>query len=346
MDHSEIEEITFIDEQLGLEDIEKQLAAQPFDFIIGPLLKDNIGKVSSSSAIQSTPTLHLNNSDTENLNPEQYFFALNPEHEVEQAMVHFLAQQYQKPMLLAPDTLSGLRLVNHFKNQWQKFSLIEPEVGLYTDSKDMAKVVANLLEVDASKSRIKTVKSLFRKEVESETRSRMDIDVIYILGDAIETRLLKPYLDVNVSTFADRIPLYASSRSYSKRMDHTDKGDLEGLYFTEQPWMLNKSVDSFNLRTQYNLLWPEQADIEQRLFAMAFDAVQLIPELKQLSKIPGKAYSGLTGRLSIKDNNTVERRLEWAQYKQKQIQLVQLNEQQPTPLFMQNQNRFQDNLRD
>lgn len=346
MDHSEIEEITFIDEQLGLEDIEKQLAAQPFDFIIGPLLKDNIGKVSSSSAIQSTPTLHLNNSDTENLNPEQYFFALNPEHEVEQAMVHFLAQQYQKPMLLAPDTLSGLRLVNHFKNQWQKFSLIEPEVGLYTDSKDMAKVVANLLEVDASKSRIKTVKSLFRKEVESETRSRMDIDVIYILGDAIETRLLKPYLDVNVSTFADRIPLYASSRSYSKRMDHTDKGDLEGLYFTEQPWMLNKSVDSFNLRTQYNQLWPEQADIEQRLFAMAFDAVQLIPELKQLSKIPGKAYSGLTGRLSIKDNNTVERRLEWAQYKQKQIQLVQLNEQQPTPLFMQNQNRFQDNLRD
>lgn len=346
MDHSEIEEITFIDEQLGLEDIEKQLAAQPFDFIIGPLLKDNIEKVSSSSAIQSTPTLHLNNSDTANLNPEQYFFALNPEHEVEQAMVHFLAQQYQKPMLLAPDTLSGLRLVNHFKNQWQKYSLIEPEVGLYTDSKDMAKVVANLLEVDASKSRIKTVKSLFRKEVESETRSRMDIDVIYILGDAIETRLLKPYLDVNVSTFADRIPLYASSRSYSKRMDHTDKGDLEGLYFTEQPWMLNKSVDSFNLRTQYNQLWPEQADIEQRLFAMAFDAVQLIPELKQLSKIPGKAYSGLTGRLSIKDNNTVERRLEWAQYKQKQIQLVQLNEQQPTPLFMQNQNRFQDNLRD
>ena len=346
MDHSEIEEITFIDEQLGLEDIEMQLAAQPFDFIIGPLLKDNIEKVSSSSAIQSTPTLHLNNSDTANLNPEQYFFALNPEHEVEQAMVHFLAQQYQKPMLLAPDTLSGLRLVNHFKNQWQKYSLIEPEVGLYTDSKDMAKVVANLLEVDASKSRIKTVKSLFRKEVESETRSRMDIDVIYILGDAIETRLLKPYLDVNVSTFADRIPLYASSRSYSKRMDHTDKGDLEGLYFTEQPWMLNKSVDSFNLRTQYNQLWPEQADIEQRLFAMAFDAVQLIPELKQLSKIPGKAYSGLTGRLSIKDNNTVERRLEWAQYKQKQIQLVQLNEQQPTPLFMQNQNRFQDNLRD
>lgn len=346
MDHSEIEEITFIDEQLSVEDIDRQLATQQFDFIIGPLLKDNIEKVSTSSAIQSTPTLHLNTSETPNLNAEQYFFALNPEHEVEQAMVHFLSQKFQKPMLLAPDTLSGLRLVNHFKNEWQNYSLIEPEVGLYTDSKDMAKVVASLLEVDASKERIKVIKSLFRKEVESETRSRMDIDVIYILGDAIETRLLKPYLDVNVSTFAKRIPLYASSRSYSKRMDHTDKGDLEGLFFTEQPWMLNKSVDKFNLRAQYDALWPEQADIEQRLFAMAFDAVHLIPELKQLAKVPGKAHSGLTGKLSIKNNNTIERRLEWAQYKQKKIQLVQLEEQKPTPLFMQNHNRFQESLRD
>ena len=79
---------------------------------------------------------------------------------------------------------------------------------------------------------------------------------------------------------------------------------------------------------------------------MAFDAVHLIPELKQLAKIPGKAYSGLTGKLSIKNNNTVERRLDWAQYKQKQIQLVELEEQKPTPLFMQNHNRFQESLRD
>ena len=346
VDHSDINEVIFIDEQLSVEDIERQLSTQTFDFIIGPLLKDNIEKVAVSSVIQSTPTLHLNNSDSPAYAQQQYFFALNPEHEVDQAMVHFLSQQYQKPMLLAPDTLSGLRLVNHFNQEWQKYSLIEPELGLYTDSKDMAKVVANLLEVDASKSRIKTVKSLFRKEVESETRSRMDIDVIYILGDAIETRLLKPYLDVNVSTFAKRIPLYASSRSYSKRMDHTDKGDLEGLYFTEQPWMLNKSIDKFNLRAQYDALWPEQVDIEQRLFAMAFDAVQLIPELKQLAKVPGKTFSGLTGHLSVKDGNVVERRLEWAQYQKKQIKLVQLNEQKPTPLFMQNHNRFQESIQD
>lgn len=343
MDHSEVNDITFIDEQLSIQDIESQLIAQPFDFIVGPLLKENIEKVSQSVILQNTPALHLNKSDTLNQNTDKYFFALNPEHEVEQALTHFLATDYQKPMLLAPDTLSGLRLVNHFKQQWQRYSLIEPEVGLYTDSKDMANVIAGLLEVNASESRIRTVKSLFRKEVESETRSRMDIDVIYILGDAIETRLLKPYLDVNVSTFAKRIPLYASSRSYSKRMDHTDRGDLEGLYFTEQPWMLNKSVDKFNLRTQYNALWPEKADIEQRLFAMAFDAVQLIPELKQLAKVPGKTFIGLTGRLSVKEYNTITRRLNWAQYHKKKISLVQLNEQKPMPLFMQNNNRFQDN---
>ncbi|TMS87848.1 LppC family lipoprotein, partial [Pseudoalteromonas sp. S201] len=128
----------------------------------------------------------------------------------------------------------------------------------------------------------KTIKALFKQEVESETRSRSDIDVIYILGDATETRLIKPYLDVNISTFAQRIPLYASSKSHSKQIDSTDKGDLDGLYFKELPWMLNSQIKQHNLREQYNTLWPEQADISQRLFAMAYDAVLVINDIRQL----------------------------------------------------------------
>lgn len=345
IDHSDVNEVIFIDELQSIADIERQLMNESVDFIVGPLLKDNIEKLSNSATVANIPTLHLNTSDNHDTKANQYFFALNPEHEVEQALAHFLAQGYQKPMLLAPESASGQRLVNHFIAQWQNYSTITPEVGTYTDSKDMAKVVSRLLEVEASKARIKTIKSIFRTEVESETRSRRDIDVIYILGNATETRLLKPYLDVNVSTFADRIPLYASSRSYSQRMNLTDKGDLDGLYFTEQPWMLESELDKFNLRQTYDSLWPEQGDLEQRLFAMAYDSIQLIPQIKQLAQIPGKEFSGLSGKLSIKTNNVVQRRLHWAQYKKRQIKLVELNEQAPTPLFMQERSRFNDNLK-
>ncbi|KZN58164.1 hypothetical protein N473_05330 [Pseudoalteromonas luteoviolacea CPMOR-1] len=338
MDKSQIEEIYFIDEMDSTELIDRELQKVQADFIIGPLLKSNIVKVKSSPLVAQSSAIFLNEVDpqeAERIHQEHYYFALNPEHEVEQAMVHFLAKGFQKPMLLAPNTPSGQRLISYFNAQWQRFSKTEPESGFYNNSEDMVDVITELLEVDRSKARIKEVKSLFRSEVESETRSRRDIDAIYILGDAIETRLLKPYLDVNVSTFAERIPLYASSRSYSKQIDKTDKGDLEGLYFTELPWMLPDAINERNLRDTYARLWPEQADIEQRLFAMAHDALNLIPELKQLSRIPGKEFDGLTGALSIKEANQIHRKLSWGQYHKNRIRLVSLDERPPTPLFMQ-----------
>lgn len=333
LDELAIEKVYFIDEMLTSDEIEAQLSRLQIDFIIGPLLKNNVSKVRQNSLLHNRPTLFLNSDELPNTNPDHYYFALSPEHEIDQALSIFLNKGYQKPMLLAPQTSNGQRLVERFQNQWARFSESKPEVGFYTDSKNMADIVAELLEVDASKERIKEIKSLFRTEIDSETRSRADIDSIYILGDSAETRLLKPYLDVNVSTFADRIPLFATSRSYSKRINNTDKSDLEGLYFTEQPWML-PGLEQRQLRDNFDILWPEQADIEQRLFAMAYDAVNVITELKQLSAIPGREFNGLTGRLSLQANNQFLRRLKWAQYKEQSIQPIDFPDTKPTPLFI------------
>ncbi|MBB1333378.1 MULTISPECIES: penicillin-binding protein activator [unclassified Pseudoalteromonas] len=335
LDSASIGETIFIDEMLSSAELSAKLLEINPDFIIGPLLKTSIDKLVASKALQDYPVLHLNTFDGERQSPQHYFFALNPEHEVQQALEHFLTAGYQKPMLLAPNNSSGQRLVDFFNRQWQRYSETTPEVGLYNDKKDMPTTIVNLLEVDKSKERIATVKSLFRQEVESETRSRRDIDVIYILGDAIETRLIKPYLDVNVSTFADRIPLYASSKSHSKQIDSTDKGDLDGLYFTELPWMLSGQIKDHALRQQYNSLWPEQADISQRLFAMAYDSVAMLSNITQLSMLPGKRFNGLTGQLSITSDGQINRQLNWAQYKNRQIQAVQLATSAPLPLFMQ-----------
>ncbi|WP_273049409.1 penicillin-binding protein activator [Pseudoalteromonas sp.] len=335
LDTKKIAETIFIDENLSTEEIAIQLEKIKPDFVIGPLLKANIDKLASAKTLIDTPVLHLNTLDGERISLQHYFFALNPEHEVEQALEHFLAMGYQKPMLLAPNNANGQRLVDYFNLQWQRYSETKAQIGLYNDKKDMPNTITSLLEVDKSKERIKTVKALFKQEVENETRSRGDIDVIYILGDAIETRLIKPYLDVNVSTFADRIPLYASSKSHSKQIDRTDKGDLDGLYFTELPWMLNSQLKQSNLRYQYNTLWPDQADISQRLFAMAYDAVLVLHDIRQLSIIPGKQFNGLSGKLSVNSNGYIERTLDWAQYANRRIKPVKLKTQRPIPLFMQ-----------
>ena len=205
----------------------------------------------------------------------------------------------------------------------------------YADKKDMQNQVKRLLEVDESKKRINKVKLLFREKVKNETRSRRDIDVVYLIGDAVQTRLLKPYFDVNISTFADKIPLYASSKSHSLQVDRTDKRDLAGLYFTEIPWMLPQGNTQPTLRAQFNQLWPQQGDLQQRLFAMGYDAVKLIPQLKQLSTLSGKSIQGLTGLLSINRDGEIHRKLQWARYYQKSIKTVDLKEVKPTPLFLQ-----------
>ncbi|MDY6886876.1 MAG: penicillin-binding protein activator [Pseudomonadota bacterium] len=338
LDKQTISDTVFIDENLSTQVLSEQLSQFNPDFVIGPLLKANIDKLAQAKTLIDTPTLHLNTFDGERLSLQHYFFALNPEHEVQQALEHFLAKGYQKPMLLAPNNANGQRLVDYFNIQWQRYSETKPQIGFYNDNKDMPNTITSLLEVDKSKQRIKTVKSLFKQEVESETRSRSDIDAIYILGDAIETRLIKPYLDVNVSTFAQRIPLYASSKSHSKQIDRTDKGDLAGLYFTELPWMLNATVKQHNLRNQYNTLWPENADISQRLFAMAYDAVSVLSDIRQLSVMPGNKFTGLSGKLSVNTSGHIERTLDWAQYTNRRIKAVQLETKQPVPLFMQSAN--------
>jgi outer membrane PBP1 activator LpoA protein len=335
LDNQNITDTLFIDENASVEEITHQVSQFKPDFVIGPLLKANIDKLANAQTLQAIPTLHLNMHDGLRPSEQHYFFALNPEHEVEQALEHFLAKGYQKPMLLAPNNANGQRLVEYFELHWQRYSETKPQIGFYNNNKDMPNTITQILEVDKSKERITTVKSLFRKEVESETRSRGDIDVIYILGDTTETRLIKPYLDVNVSTFASKIPLYASSKSHSKQIDKTDKGDLNGLFFTELPWMLPDQVKLQTLRSQYNSLWPEQADISQRLFAMAYDSVALLPNLKQLLARPSNEYSGLSGKLSVNGNGYIERKLEWAQYLNRRIKTVELETAQPVPIFMQ-----------
>ena len=48
--------------------------------------------------------MHLNTFDGERISQQHFFFALSPEHEVQQALERFLTAGYQKPMLLAPNT--------------------------------------------------------------------------------------------------------------------------------------------------------------------------------------------------------------------------------------------------
>ena len=152
--------------------------------------------------------------------------------------------------------------------------------------------------------------------------NRQDIDAIYLLADPIQTRMLKPFVDVSVNPNAPRLPIYASSRSYSSGGDANDLRDLNGLTFTETPWLLNEQ-HSLQVRDQYLQLFPEQDETLQRLFAMGYDAYQLIGSLKQQQQLPTLSYPGFTGRLTVNQDGSINRQLSWASYRNNRLTAVQ-----------------------
>ncbi|MEO2280193.1 penicillin-binding protein activator [Pseudoalteromonas pernae] len=348
LDNHQFENVYFIDANKTDDELRELISSASIDFAVGPLLKSNINRFEEQNLLEGVAAVYLNRSDIPRTSTEHFFFALAPEHELDQALQHFMAQGFKKPLLLAAGDRSGSRLTQHFSQQWLEYNEQAPLVGLFADNKEMETAITELLEVGNSAARIEVIESLFKQKVESETRSRRDIDVIYLLADATQTRLLKPYLDVNISTFVDRIPLYASSKSHSSQIDTSDKRDLNGLYFTELPWMLPPTgmtnLSSRQLKETVKSLWPNNADIEMRLFAMGFDAISVIPELRQLSMLPGKGMPGLTGTLSVNSDGELVRQLAWARYESRQITPVKLNHIKPTPL--QREQETQEELSD
>lgn len=313
---------------LSLEQIEQAVLDHAVDFIVGPLLKEKISQYYASEVLNSIPQLHLNIIDDKALiadlppiaAPEQvFYFALSPEDEIRQAVELLMAKGVKHPAIIYADNSLGRRLYEQFNAQWMLHNDNEVEhIGFQTTTK-LGNAVKELLDVGISEQRIKQIERLFGTKIKSEQRSRTDIDAIYIIANSQQTRLIKPFFDVNISNFGERLPIYASSRSYLVAESPSQRIDLDGLTFTEIPWLLSEQPD------QISQVYKQIADNNtqrKKLFAFGYDARQLIPVLRHLALLPEVSINALNGLLSVDANNRVKRRLQWAQYKQGSVVVV------------------------
>ena len=169
-----------------------------------------------------------------------------------------------------------------FKQQWQISTGKLVEIVYFNQGKEMQASLKENLDVDASQKRIKLLTGQLKNKIESEARNRRDIDMIYLIGSAAQTRLIKPYIDVNISPFADIIPVYASSRSHSSFNDKhssSSTNDLQSLTFTQIPWLLTSQQQNKTLRQLSDNIWPKRSDSLSRIFAMGFDSYHLLSKL-------------------------------------------------------------------
>ncbi len=283
------------------------------DFVIGPLLKGSIQALSQSGLLP-VPVLALNHTgDVEEDNElPLYQFGLAPEDEARQVAGRAIADGHQQLVVLLPDSAWGERVFNAFA---QQFNALGGEVlaaeRYKTRGADFAQPIQRALNLDASKRRQQALQRLLGRKLNFEPRRRQDAQAVFVLAFPRQARQIKPQLRFH---HAGDLPVYSTSHVYQASVDPSIDRDMDGLVFCDIPWVLDTEGPWAAQREQVQSLWAERGKRYQRLFALGYDAYQLVPWLDTM-RLPGFAqFPGATGILSLDSGKQIHRSLEWARF--------------------------------
>jgi len=168
------------------------------------------------------------------------------------------------------------------------------------------------LGVKDSQARISRMRDLLGSRLESDFRSRQDIDAIYMISGSQDLALLKPFLDVNFSVFSEPVTLYTTSRSRLESESAQSAQELNNLIISDVPWLMQSNSET----QMVSELWSGWNNSQKRLYVMGFDALELVNRLAQMRAFPGYQFMGRSGALSVKPNGVIERQLSWGKYTQ------------------------------
>ena len=311
----------FIDaNKTAMTELQPIFEEQQIEAVIGPLLKTNVNLYLAQQ--YDLPTLLLNLPEQISLTPKQAAISMRPEDEAIQAATSLSSKDYKYPLVLSTKDNVSQRITKAFIKQWQTITGQTPEIVYLNKESKMQDELKASLDVHHSQDRIKQLRARMRQNIKVEARNRRDIDMIYLVGSPKDSRLLKPYIDVNISPFADLIPVFASSRSHGANVDASDSRDLTGLVFTEIPWLLPSAQQNKTLMQTSNKLWPRRTESLQKIFAMGFDSYSLLEKLSAMKAKPYVRHWGQTGTLRLNSNNIFTRSLLWGRYQKDRVREI------------------------
>lgn len=301
----------------------QQAAQQGADFIVGPLIKNDLQQLVKAKAI-SLPTLALNALDDNPSRINQLFqFGLSPIDESIQAASKAWDDQQKRIIIISPSGSWEEKIVSAFMNQWKYLGGQVTTHLLYNNHTDLNAAVATLLNIDKAEGRHQELSSLLNKKIRFIPYRRQDFDAVFLVAKPTVARQIIPLLKFY---YAGDIPVYSLSMTYPGTIQSSGDPDLNGLIFNDMPWILQKEdiQSSFNgaIRQQIRSLWPTEYHHYSRLFALGVDAYNLISELPQLSRSHESGMNGATGTLYVLPNQRIYRKLLWAKMIKGQPQLT------------------------
>ncbi|NOH83534.1 YraN family protein [Vibrio sp. 03-59-1] len=292
------------------QEIKATLVNNNVDFIVGPLIKSNIERLqeAQSHVDKPIPALALNIPSQIENGTDICYLTLSPEQEVAQAAKHLFTQGYQYPLILAPKGKLGNRVLNAFETEWKKYSKNKVAVSFFGDKRQLQRNINSVFGLQESQQRIAQMDALLNLDMETQARSRRDIDSVYIVAKGSELTLIKPFIEVAVNPDTKQPKLFSNSSSHSGKKQYED---LTGVIYSDIPMLIS---DDSKLEAQLDTLWPKHLNPEKRLQALGMDAYQLMGELPQMKVVDNYSIQGKTGVLSINEQCVVQSEISWAEH--------------------------------
>ena len=331
-----------------------QTELQAVDLVVGPLLKENIERVSTqlnprtvmlalnrinqlqASTIAREPILAspLEAAQAEAIDNNEYvatqgprlYFALAPEDEAKQLARHIYNSGYRAPIMVHGNDAINQRLAAAFLAQWRDLKGQTDNQGISVvsfDSTDtMREGIGAALDVAQSRDRIRQLERMLIPKLYNVPRSRRDIDAIVAFAGPEQTELLNPVIEASLSPFNNTdVPVYVTSRSIRFDASKNQLRDLQNVHFIDLPWMMPEHQWQ-GLADELNVLYPNQRDSLLRLFALGYDAYSQLDQLPYMAAVPQLSVSAMSGQLSINTNNEVERQLPLAVIDAEQVRVI------------------------
>jgi len=242
-------------------------------FIIGPFQKNNIANVAEKKP--TVPTLALNYiPDSAEVN--FYQFGLSPADEAVQMAQFALNQGQKRVVILTPDSSWGKRLQDA-----SRIAVIERA----------GKVVIMENYPNSAVNYISLTQALAERSSE--------FDAILMAASPTQARRLYPELRKGMPN----TPIYASSHVFSGLINAENDKALDGLIFTETPWVLDSIQNNLSTKTDF-----------PRIHAMGMDAFVISSQIDKLKSF-GNVLNGKTGGIHLSQDGSLHRSLRWARFK-------------------------------
>lgn len=283
------------------------LADSDTEMVIGPLQKDRVQLLTRFEELPA-PTLALNYADTETILPF-YQFALSAEDEAAQVAERATMDAHRRALIICPANPWGDRAAAAFSRQWTELDGITLDHVRFQKAETVSALIKKALHVHFSERRARRIEQIVQTQIEFTPRRRKDVDMIFLAARPQEARSLKPILAFH---YGGNIPVYATSHIYSGNRQWRKDSDLNGIIFSDMPWILDTNQPLKAMLQEY---LPEESQRYSRMHAFGADAFRLISRLRQLESNPDAMLRGATGTLHMSAAKQIHRRLDFAKIK-------------------------------